>query len=140
MARRHTGHMSGERYLGNTHMLEVHDLDMRTVRSTRSFVRVTTDRLTQRTVPIRQATTTAPIALAALSAKFSECELPPIANVAKYTLVKRSRAAIRARPGRSLSNESPRVFGNVALSEKRARFSRQLCQWPKTLAAGMEAA
>jgi hypothetical protein len=27
MARRHNGHMNGERYLGNTNKLEVHDLD-----------------------------------------------------------------------------------------------------------------
>lgn len=27
MARRHTGHMSGERYLGNANKKEVHDLD-----------------------------------------------------------------------------------------------------------------
>jgi hypothetical protein len=27
MARRWTGHMNGERYLGNTNKLEVHDLD-----------------------------------------------------------------------------------------------------------------
>ena len=27
MARRRTGHMSGERYLGNMHKTEVHDLD-----------------------------------------------------------------------------------------------------------------
>lgn len=27
MARRHTGHMNGERYLGNAHNMEVHDLD-----------------------------------------------------------------------------------------------------------------
>lgn len=27
MSRRHTGHMSGEQYLGNTNKTEVHDLD-----------------------------------------------------------------------------------------------------------------
>ena len=27
MARRYKGHMNGERYLGNTHKMEVHDLD-----------------------------------------------------------------------------------------------------------------
>ena len=27
MARRFTGHMNGERYLGNTNKMEVHDLD-----------------------------------------------------------------------------------------------------------------
>lgn len=27
MARRYTGHMNGERYLGNVHNMEVHDLD-----------------------------------------------------------------------------------------------------------------
>jgi hypothetical protein len=27
MARRKTGHMNGERYLANTHKMEVHDLD-----------------------------------------------------------------------------------------------------------------
>ncbi len=27
MARRYTGHMKGERYLGNTSKMEVHDLD-----------------------------------------------------------------------------------------------------------------